>query len=169
MSAEPTVSAQVFVIVTNLYAGNFEREMTAYMTGQLGDCGVGGEEAEIARAELDPDVLEWLDDCHLQVADDHGNDRPCSIWPPVPDAYPESGVYSAVAVFLNEVPTPDVVAVLKARALRFAEMYRLGTATHSQRVFSTGQFAHFTGEPMSILGFELIDWHVEITRTRVVL
>jgi len=35
-----------FIIDTNEYAGNFEREMCAYCTGQIGDCGVGEEEAE---------------------------------------------------------------------------------------------------------------------------
>ena len=35
-----------FVIDTNSYAGNFEREMAAYLTGEVGECGVGEEEAD---------------------------------------------------------------------------------------------------------------------------
>ncbi|MCY8499753.1 hypothetical protein P8917_09350 [Bacillus atrophaeus] len=35
-----------FIIDTNSYSGNFEREMCAYLTGHIGDCQVGFEEAE---------------------------------------------------------------------------------------------------------------------------
>lgn len=35
-----------FIIDTDSYSGNFEREMCAYITGHIGDCLVGFEEAE---------------------------------------------------------------------------------------------------------------------------
>jgi len=37
----------IFVIDTDTYAGNFERPMCAYMTGRVGECGVGEEFAEM--------------------------------------------------------------------------------------------------------------------------
>ena len=33
----------IFVVDTNQYSGNFERELTAYMKGMIGGCGVGVE------------------------------------------------------------------------------------------------------------------------------
>ena len=36
----------LFVIDTDSYSGNFEREMCAYCTGQIGDCEVGIEHAD---------------------------------------------------------------------------------------------------------------------------
>ncbi|AEO93591.1 gp332 [Bacillus phage G] len=35
-----------FIIDTNKYSGNFERELCAYVTGHIGECNVGCEEAE---------------------------------------------------------------------------------------------------------------------------
>lgn len=37
----------IFVVDTEQYAGNFERGMCAFMTGMLGECGVGSEEARL--------------------------------------------------------------------------------------------------------------------------
>lgn len=34
------------LVKTNCYAGNFERELCAFMTGQVGDCEVGDEFVE---------------------------------------------------------------------------------------------------------------------------
>ena len=34
-----------FIVDTDSYAGNFEREMCAYMTGHIGECSVGEEYA----------------------------------------------------------------------------------------------------------------------------
>jgi hypothetical protein len=70
----------LFVVDTNHYAGNFEREMCSYMTGIVGDCGVGREYANRLKTEtaLDPDVF-----FHnvVQVPDEHGCYRPVVIWP----------------------------------------------------------------------------------------
>lgn len=37
----------IFVVDTEQYAGNFERQMCAFMTGMIGECGVGEEEARL--------------------------------------------------------------------------------------------------------------------------
>ena len=42
----------MFIVDTEQYAGNFERKMTAYMTGRYGECGVGAEEARIFYQEM---------------------------------------------------------------------------------------------------------------------
>lgn len=65
-----------FIIDTNEYSGNFERELCAFVTGHIGECGVGDEEAE-----------EFLDGGNtklpyvMDVADEHGCSRPCEIYP----------------------------------------------------------------------------------------
>jgi hypothetical protein len=70
----------IFAVDTEQYAGNFERPMCAYMTGQTGECGVGLELAELFEEEVDLD--ENLFDLMIeQVPDDHGCHRPCSIYP----------------------------------------------------------------------------------------
>lgn len=69
------------IIDTENYAGNFEREMCAYITGQTGDCGVG---MNITEAFRDIAHLEWWKANIVQVKDpdsDFDVLRPVSIWP----------------------------------------------------------------------------------------
>lgn len=67
----------IFVVDTDSYAGNFERAMCAYMTGQVGDCEVGDDYAKLYREEEDP---ELFDELLYSLPDDHGCARPCFIW-----------------------------------------------------------------------------------------
>jgi hypothetical protein len=70
----------IFVVDTEQYAGNFERAMCAYITGQVGQCTVGEECATTFEEEVDLD--ENLFDLMVeQVPDEHGCHRPCSIYP----------------------------------------------------------------------------------------
>ncbi len=96
-----------FVIDTENYAGNFERDMTAYICGIVGDCGVGGDEARIFYKEegrslgmidgmdknlSDYEEADWkgIHSCMAedfgnpftfitQTSDDQGCFRPCAI------------------------------------------------------------------------------------------
>lgn len=63
-----------FIIDTNKYAGNFEREMCAYLTGRIGECGVGQEFAALFEKEYEPfeNVVDVADE-------DNGCRRPCEI------------------------------------------------------------------------------------------
>jgi hypothetical protein len=70
-----------FVIDTEHYAGSFQRQMCAYVTGEIGECGVGDDMQEIARAELDPEPLAWFDRNIESQPDDHGCHRPTGIHP----------------------------------------------------------------------------------------
>ena len=84
MAAEKVTSV-VVAIDTNEYSGNFEREMCAFITGQIGECGVGDHLIVEAREELAEDTfnntLEWIEEHIVQESDDNGCYRPCSIWP----------------------------------------------------------------------------------------
>ena len=70
----------VFVIDTESYAGNFEREMCAYVTGVLGECGVGEEMVELYTEETGEDESRFYELLE-QRPDEHGCHRPCYIWP----------------------------------------------------------------------------------------
>ena len=72
----------IFIIDTDSYAGGFEREMCAYMTGVIGDCEVGEEFAKMYNKEVNTDGLESVFIDYLeQRADEHGCCRPTECWP----------------------------------------------------------------------------------------
>lgn len=67
----------LFVIDTADYAGNFERELCGYITGRVGECGVGQELGELFVQET---KLESFSNV-VEEADDHGCHRPATIYP----------------------------------------------------------------------------------------
>ena len=69
----------IFVIDTEQYAGNFERELCAYLTGQIGDCQVGDDMAEKFKEEEGEKLVEKFDDL-IQRVSDEGCYRPVMIW-----------------------------------------------------------------------------------------
>jgi len=71
----------IFIIDTDSYAGNFEREMCAYLTGVVGECGVGEEMANLYDKEVNTDGLESVFIDYLDFRpDDHGCARPAFLW-----------------------------------------------------------------------------------------
>jgi hypothetical protein len=83
MSTDIPKNKWAVIIDTNKYAGNFERELCAYCTGIIGECEVGDD--------LVPSFQEYIktigwkenkfEEVVAQVADDHGCERPVSIYP----------------------------------------------------------------------------------------
>lgn len=74
------MSRFIFVVDTENYAGNFERQLTAYVTGVTGECGVGDEESALFQDEH-PDRVEEFQNIVDQVPDENGCHRPTSIYP----------------------------------------------------------------------------------------
>jgi hypothetical protein len=74
-------SGWIFVIDTDTYGGNFERELTAYITGQVGECEVGNEMAELYKKEVGKRGLNMFEDLLEHRADEDGCHRPCTIYP----------------------------------------------------------------------------------------
>ncbi|MDP3917411.1 MAG: hypothetical protein Q8Q42_03955 [Nanoarchaeota archaeon] len=121
----------LFVIDTDSYAGNFEREMCAYVTGQIGDCGVGEETAEAVKQEI-PDTVAQLEDLVELVPDEHGCARPVSIFPN--PRYGNDGhgnhalltdenreqypwpAYNSVSMFFHSIPDSKLIDIMKQRA-----------------------------------------------------
>jgi hypothetical protein len=71
----------LFVVDTQQYAGNFERPMCAFITGVVGECGVGEEEADVARESFNDKVRDWFEEHVAIKMDDNGIDRPVAIRP----------------------------------------------------------------------------------------
>lgn len=76
----PNPKSKMLIIDTEQYAGNFEREMCAYITGQVGDCEVGSEIAEENSDQIK--YLDWWEEHIVNERDDsdYGCYRPASIW-----------------------------------------------------------------------------------------
>ena len=77
MAVDLTGGLTILVVDTDQYAGNFERQMVAYMTGRLGDCAVGEKEAEAFALEFPDRDFESL---VCSVPDEYGCWRPASIY-----------------------------------------------------------------------------------------
>lgn len=72
-----------FIIDTDQYAGNFERELTAYCTGIVGDCHVGEEflDEKISPGIFD-NVLDLFENAVEMVPDEeYGYMRSTTIYP----------------------------------------------------------------------------------------
>jgi hypothetical protein len=72
------MSKYSFIIDTNSYSGNFEREMCAFLTGQVGECGVGDEHVEEFQEQF-PNEYAIFEDIIGSESDDNGYYRPCEI------------------------------------------------------------------------------------------
>lgn len=103
----------LFVIDTEDYAGNFEREMCAYLTGRVGECLVGRDMAELFTEETGLEAFENVFD----LPDEHGCHRPAAI-----HVTPGGRDYNSVAIAFKTRPTDDQVKLMKERALAFAAL-----------------------------------------------
>lgn len=70
----------ILCLDTDQYAGNFERETTAYATGVIGECGVGEDLVSDFEEEVDFEVAEGLQN-KIAQREDRGCSRPCAIQP----------------------------------------------------------------------------------------
>ena len=148
----------VFIIDTDQYAGNFEREMCAYCTGIVGQCEVGKEMKELFEKdfELDPEKYcednPFIDYVDNWVMDDHGCGRPTSIW-----RNPTGDECSSVAIFFQQEPTKEQVEIIKARAYSFAK----------NRPDAKDYNSRESNKPMNILGFRFLKQEVTTTELTV--
>lgn len=145
----------VFIIDTDQYAGNFEREMCAYCTGMIGQCEVGEAMLPFFEKdfEIDPDkfyednpFMEYVD---IWVMDDHGCGRPASIW------NGPSGGCNSVAIFFQQEPTEELIKIMKERSSDFAKN------RPDQKEYQK------SSKPMNILGFRMLKQVVTTTETTV--
>lgn len=107
----------LFIIDTNQYSGNFEREMCAYLTGCIGDCGVGDKMSRLFYDEVDDPDDELFENI-AYIPDEHGCSRPATIWRDSED------VYRSVGIWFETKPTPEQIQILKDRANKFTTIYK---------------------------------------------
>lgn len=120
-----------FVIKTNKYAGNFERQMCAYITGVIGGCGVGAREQQAFCAEVG-DYDKFMEFVELLPHDD-GCCRPASIFGPE---------YKDVAIFFHQQPPDELIDLMISRARKYVTTWCAQEKTVWER-------------HIEILGFEL--------------
>lgn len=65
----------ILTLETNKDTSNFEREMFAYMTGQVAECGVGSKQADLAK-QHDPELVERMEEIVYENQDNDGCYRP---------------------------------------------------------------------------------------------
>jgi hypothetical protein len=128
---------KVIIIDTEEYAGNFEREMVAFITGQVGECEVGRESQAIAEEELSEEDMDWFCSNVIWTSDDHGCRRPASIaatpgWSNdekgkhtklKPGQKPKYPAYNSVEFVVNEWPPDNIMKIIIARAKDFCQRY----------------------------------------------
>ena len=94
--------------------------MCAFITGQVGECGVGSKIASSARIELDKlCVMDLINDLIVCDPDDHGCWRPVRIY-----RSPGKGEYNSVAIGLEKRPSDNIFSIMKDRAKQYTKTYK---------------------------------------------
>lgn len=121
----------VFIVDTNEYSGNFERELTAYVTGVVGECEVGDE-------YIDDKITPIFQESIQQCSDDNGCYRPCEA------INSPDGRCNSVGIFFHTEPTPEQISIMKDRSYDFNQV-RIDTDSY------------YKNSDIKILGFRLIE------------
>lgn len=125
-----------FVVDTDAYAGNFERELTAYVIGQADEYAAVDEYLEMFTDECSMD-FEELSDTRISDPGDDGIMRAPNDLAPTPgwsnnghgkhykvdSAHPfKYPAYQSVAIFLSRKPTDEELSELIKRAVSFFQL-----------------------------------------------
>jgi len=108
----------VFVIDTDSYAGNFERELCAYCTGIWDNETHGDEQAELFYQEMG-DVYPFNDLVNYVINDDGHLTPQCLI--ETPKKHGVKDVFSSVGIYFTKRPTEDLINIIESRAFKFAK------------------------------------------------
>ena len=100
-----------FYIDTDAYTGNFERELTGYVTGQRASKYNGEQEARAFHREVEGDPFKAL------IGEELVENFPqiCDI-----AQTPGTELFNTVVIYFKEHPTPELIQLLKDRAQAFA-------------------------------------------------
>jgi len=155
----PTQITTWLIIDTDRYAGNFERQLCAFVTGRYGECEVGKEVAERVLAEA-AGSLDWTEDAITVTADENGCYRPVKIeqtpgWLQDQEGnhYPEDQVpagvepfqwaYQSVAISFGRVLSDEELQFLMRRSELFPR--------------DESYLEWYADTPLSILGYRVVE------------
>lgn len=124
-----------FIVKTDKYTGNFERQLCAYITGQIGECEVGDKQAKDFKDEYGEEICSMFEEIIQNKADEHGCYRPCNIRQTHPEAdnyvhetYEYNGnTYNSVChndmeIYFYNKPTQEMIDIMKKRAYEYGKM-----------------------------------------------
>lgn len=129
-----------FVVDTDSYAGNFERELSSYVVGQCDEYGEHRGAVYLAMYEEDFDGKDPFEDLVESRVDDHGDDQinraPMALAPTpgyendgagnhraiATGKTPKHPAFNSVAIFLSRKPTDGELKILIQRAKAFAKL-----------------------------------------------
>ena len=109
----------LFIINTDKYAGNFEREICAYSTGIIGDCEVGDKQADDFIETFNKTICDLFERNIEHRPDDLGCYRPVEIYNNNPNIGNE---YNSLVIFFEEQPTQDMIAIMKNRSIEYGKL-----------------------------------------------
>ena len=166
-------SCYLVVVDTDQYAGSFEREMVAFMTGHVGECGVGQKHADLAQKEsealgFDPRMETYFGFPEVVYFSDGNCRRPATIWETNTWVADGCGGYkkspsgkgrclNSVAVGFSGPFNEEELKLLSARARRFCAEYRALAEQVNSYLFA--------GEGPTFKGLSLIRFEVVTTQT----
>lgn len=127
------------VIKTNKYSGNFEMELCAHCTGTTGECGVGGDYVTSENKNLFDFEDEDGADIIINISNDRGCARPCSMWAL------EGELYTSVIIYFKNKPSQKAINIIKKRSKTFL---------NAVKERNNYQFKNLEG--FEILGFKLV-------------
>ena len=157
----------IYIIDTDKFAGSFEREMCAFITGIIGECGKGSKAATAAQEELEEEDFQYIEEVILSLPDDHGCNRPVSAFPN-PRWYNIGGgeeyrydqrtpkekkvypAYMSVAIFFGVMPPIGLLELMEKRAHEFVSRETLYEGEDETRRDSIGRLG------INIEGFRLV-------------
>lgn len=104
------------IVETNRYVGSFEREMCAFMTGHIGDCGVGRKE-QVIYDELGKPRIKGVISKYSELNTPNIK-RPVTII-----ATRNSPRKTAFQIHFSEEPTLEDIQFMKGRAMVYSRIY----------------------------------------------
>lgn len=103
-----------FVIDTDSYAGNFERELCAYITGVWDGNTHGKDQSDVFDKEMSG--LDLFEDVIYSInADGEEWSAPQCL-----KIEPSSGEYNSVGIYFNRKPTSKMIEIMKERSHKFS-------------------------------------------------
>jgi len=103
------------LIKTDSYAGNFERQLCAHLTGHIGECEVGKE-------YVNEKIYEEFEDCIEQKPDENGHFRPVDLGKNSND----------IVIFFYKQPTRKQIDIIRERIKTFKTKDRF---TETPKIF----------------------------------